>query len=185
MLKTGILFLLVLTFGISVSSAQTASAPKDSLNNGITGSEWRSRGLILGGHVFKYAYGELGYFSSVIKKDRGVPTLATSTSYGLEFSYFDKLVVAPKIQKHLYTYLINMSLSALCYTDVNSSYALKIRPELGFGLWNLNISYGYNVGVFKKGILPVNTHVVSIRYYLNLNKKHLSDFSSHGVIDKN
>jgi hypothetical protein len=131
-------------------------------------SDWIDHGLIFGIDFSKYLYGEIDYYRIYIWEAGGPPFLSAIINCGVEFSYFDKLVLAPKIQVRFHAFFFNTSLSALCYTNLNQDYAVKLRPEIGISLSSFDINYGYNIGLYKNGFNQFNRHVVSLRYYLSL-----------------
>jgi hypothetical protein len=71
-------------------------------------------------------------------------------------------------------------LTSLCYTDLGKDYAIKLRPEIGIGLWNLDINYGYNIGLYRNGFEQFNKHIVTIRYYFRLHRKYLNEYDRNG-----
>jgi hypothetical protein len=146
----------------------------------IVASDWKERGLVLGVNFTKFLYGEIGHYRSYVYEVGGFPIESTLINYGAEFSYFDKLIVAPKIQARIHVFIFNASLSSIFYTDITNDYSLKIRPEMGIGLYNLDINYGYNIGILNNEFKQVNKHVICLRYYLNCKKKILHEYDSDG-----
>lgn len=163
--------------------AQTDSTKSDTIFDGhVVSSDWIDHGVCFGIDFSKYLYGDINYFKSYIWEVNGFPALSTTMTYGLEISYLDKVVLAPKIQGRIHAYFFNTSLSALCYSHLNQDFAIKLRPEIGIGLWNIDINYGYNIGIYKKGFDQYNKHVVILRYYLKLYRKHLNEYDGNGNI---
>lgn len=180
---TGIsnIILLMLVFNNINLSAQNDTTQSDTIFDGyVVSSDWIDHGLTIGLDFSKYLYGEIDYYRSYIWEAGGFPTLSTTMNYGAEFSYFDKFVVAPKIQGRIHAYFFNASLTTLCYTDLKRDYAIKLRPEIGVGLWNFDINYGFNIGIYKNGFDQFNRHVVTLRYYLRLHRKHLNEYDGNG-----
>ncbi|MEH0153070.1 hypothetical protein V6R21_02930 [Limibacter armeniacum] len=174
-----------MTFFLLVSnllSAQNVTVTQDttSFNGEVTSSDWIDHGLTIGINFSHYLYGEVDYYKSYIWEAGGFPTLSTTMNYGLEFSYLDNLILAPKIQGRVHAYFFNASLAALCYSNLKNDFAIKLRPELGLGLWNIDINYGYNIGVYKENFNKANKHVIALRYYIGLHRKHLNQYDRNG-----
>lgn len=162
-------------------NAQNDTIQSDTIFDGhVVSSDWIDHGIVFGADYSEYLYGEIEYYRSYIWEAGGFPTLSTTMNYGAEFSYFDKFVLAPKIQGRIHAYFFNASLTALFYTDFEKDYAIKLRPEIGVGLWNIDINYGYNIGICKNGFAQINRHVVTLRYYLRLHRKHLNEYDGNG-----
>ncbi len=157
-------------------------AQVDSHNYEVTSSDYKEYGLSIGLNYAKYMYGELGYYNSYVWEAGGFPATSSTMNYAMEFSYFDDLILAPKIQGRLHFYFFNLSLSALCYTNLGNHYAFKLRPEAGMGLWNFDINYGYNIGIYKNEFEQCNMHLLSIKYYLRFKRKHLNEYDRAGNI---
>jgi hypothetical protein len=157
-------------------------AQQDSLSNNpeVVSSDWIDQGISLGIGLPNYVYGEFGYYRSIIWEAGGFPAISNTMNFSVEFSYFDKIVLAPKVQGRIHLYFFNASLSALYYSDLEKQYAIKLRPEVGIGLWNFDINYGYNFGIFKNDFERINKHVISIRYYWRLKRKYLNEYDAKG-----
>lgn len=160
--------------------AQTDSIKTDTVFDGHTvSSDWIDHGILVGIDFSKYLYVDIAYYRSYIWEAGGFPALSTTMNYGMEFSYFDDLVIAPKIQGRIHVLFFNTSLTALMYTNLRKEYSIKLRPEIGIGLWNFDINYGYNIGIYNNDFNQTNTHVISIRYYLNLYRKYLNEYDGN------
>lgn len=146
----------------------------------IVSSEWKDRGLTVGIDFGQYFYGEIGHFRNYVYEVGGFPMSSQMMNYGCEFSYYDKLIVAPKVQGRVHLYFFNASAAALLYTDISDNYSFKIRPEIGVGLWNFDINYGYNIGVVNNDFRNINKHNIGLRYYWKLKRKHLHEFDREG-----
>ena len=140
--------------------------------------EWGDQGTALGLHFGRYTYGELGYYKSRVWAATA-PISSTSMNYGIEFSKLEEWIIAPKIQARMSWYWFNGSLSLLYYTNWEQ-YALKVRPELGIGFYNVDINYGYNIGLAKNELNQINTHTLSMRYYLKWKRTYLQEYDVNG-----
>lgn len=178
-----IIFTILLTdIGLMVS-AQNDTLNTDTVFNGhVVSSDWIDYGLTVGVDFSRYLYGEIGYYRSDIWELGGFPTLSTTMIYGAEFSNFDKFVVAPKIQGRIHAYFFNASLTGLYYTDLEGRSTIRLRPEIGVGLWNLDINYGYNIGIYSNDFSRFNKHVIGIRYYIKLYRKYGNEYDWNGNI---
>ena len=175
-----IIFTSILFIGLHLN-AQNDSIQSDTIFSGeVVSSDWIDHGVAVGIDFSKYLYGELNYYRSYIWEAGGFPSSSSTTNFGAEFSYFDKFVVAPKIQGRIHAYFFDASLAALYYTDLRNNYAIKLRPEIGLSLWNVDINYGYNIGIYKNGFEQFNRHVISLRYYIRLHRKHLNEYDRNG-----
>ncbi len=164
-------------------SAQNDTLHTDTVFNGqVVSSDWIDNGLTVGIDFSKYLYGDLGYYRSDIWELGGFPVLSTTMIYGAEFSKFDQFVIAPKVQGRIHAYFFNASLTGLCYTDLQGKYSFRLRPEIGLGLWNLDINYGYNIGIYSNDFSRINKHVIGIRYYIKLHRKYGDEYDRHGNI---
>jgi len=162
-------------------SAQKDSISTDSIFDGhAVSSDWVDNGLTIGIDFSKYLFGEIGYFHSYIMEAGGFPVFSTTMNYGAEFSHLDNFILAPKIQGRIHVGLLNTSLTALCYTDFKYGYAVKIRPEIGIGLWNFDINYGFNIAVFKDNFDSYIKHAVVFRYYMKLRRKYVNTYDYNG-----
>ncbi|MFL5730578.1 MAG: hypothetical protein ACJ75J_13915 [Cytophagaceae bacterium] len=146
----------------------------------VASVEWKERGLTLGANYSRYFFGEIGHYRSYVWEAGGFPTLSTLMSYGSEVAYLDKLVAGPKIQARMHAYIFNGSISSILYTDFKNGYCVKLRPELGIGLWNFDLNYGYNFGIVKNEFDQVNRHIITFRYYLRLKRKFLNELDRDG-----
>ena len=176
-LKKSIPFFLILFLSNSVV------AQSDTIYDGHTvSSDWMDRGIAVGLNYGNYLFGEVGYYSSYVWEAGGFPTLSTTMNYGFEFSHIDNFILAPKVQARVHAYFFNGSLSALFYTDFNQGYAVKLRPEFGVGLYNFDINYGYNIGVYNDNFDRANKHMITIKCYLNFHRKNLNEYDRNGNI---
>jgi hypothetical protein len=163
--------------------SSSLTAQTDTIFDGhVISSDWVDQGISAGFNYGNYMFGEAGYYRSYVWEAGGFPTLSSTMNYGLEFSHIDNLILAPKVQGRIHAYFFNGSLSALCYADFNLGYAIKLRPEIGIGLWNLDINYGYNIGIYNDNFDLTNKHMISIKYYIKLYRKILNEFDSNGNI---
>ena len=173
--------IIFIIFNTTNISAQNDTVQFDTIFDGHTvSSDWIDQGIVFGVDFSKYLYGEIDYYRSSIKEFGGFPTLSATMNYGAEFSYIDKFVFAPKIQGRVHIYFFNASLTAICYSDLGENYSVNIRPEIGIGLWNIDINYGYNIGIYKNEFEQYNRNVVTIRYYHKLHRKHLNYYDRNG-----
>lgn len=176
-------FILVSLFLSLNFSAQNEINPTDTIFDGhVVSSDWIDKGITIGVNFSHYLYGEIDFYKSNVWEAGGFPTISNTMNYGVEFSYLENLIIAPKIQGRIHAYFFNTSLSILYYSDLKNCYALKLRPEIGLGLWNIDINYGYNVGLIKNGFEKSNKHVISLRYYLKLNRKFLNEYDRNGNV---
>jgi len=180
--RLSILLLGIFLLLYSSLSAQNESIQQDTtfFNGEVTSSDWIDHGITVGVDFSRYLYGEVDYYRSFIWEAGGFPSLSSTMNYGIEFSYLDNLILAPKIQGRVHAYFFNASLTALCYTDLKNDFAIKLRPEIGIGLWNIDINYGYNIGLYKENFNTTNRHVIALRYYIRLHRKHLNEYDRNG-----
>ena len=136
-MKNRLVIILVLTLGSAFGQAD--STAKDDM---IMSSSWKDQGIVFGTNFFNYFYGELGYYRSSVYEIGGFPIQSTTWSAGTEFTFVDGPIIAPKIQGRLHFLLLDVGLSALCYTDLSQGYAVKLRPEIGIGFYNFDFNYG-------------------------------------------
>lgn len=156
----------------NVSAQNDSATAVDTGFTHITASEWLDQGMTVGLSFNKYLYGEIGYHRSLISEFSGFPVGAVTMNYATEFSYIDGWVLAPKVQGRVHGYLVDVSLAALCYTDLESEYSVRLRPEIGFGLWFFDVSYGYNIGIYTEGFESLNKNVFSVRCYIPFHRKY-------------
>lgn len=67
----------------------------------------------------------------------------------------------------------------IVYTDF-SEYALKLRPEIGLGLYNCGLTYDYNMGVINNDFEGVNKHVFFFKYYVAKKRNTLNEYDQSG-----
>lgn len=145
----------------------------------VASSDRRETGVVLGLSYFRYLFGEVAYFRSHVYETGGFETNSSTLTYGSEFSYVDRLVVAPKVQARVQLYFLQASLTPIFYTDFKQT-SLKLRPEIGLGLYNGGVAYGYNVGITNGAFQGVNKHVFTVRYYLARQRKVLHEYDQQG-----
>lgn len=172
------IFFILLYVNVVAQNNDSTSVSK--FNGDVMSSDWTDHGLTIGVDFHNYLNGEIGYYKSDIWEAGGFPTSSTTMNYGVEFSYNNQLILAPKIQARVHAYFFNASISGIYYTDLGQNSALKLRPEVGVGLWNLDINYGYNIGLFKTGLNNYNKHVFTIRYYIKIFRKHGNEYDING-----
>ena len=142
-------------------------------------SDRRETGVVLGLNYSRYLFGEVGYFRSHVYEMGGLETNSSTLAYGGEFSYVDRLIVAPKLQARVQLFFLQASLSPILYTDFRQS-SLKLRPEIGLGLYNGGVTYGYNVGIINSTFQGINKHVFTVRYFLTHKRKLLHAYDQKG-----
>ncbi|WP_210489684.1 hypothetical protein [Rufibacter aurantiacus] len=175
-----IAYLLIILFSVFTSHEVLAQSPPYKPKVEVVSSDWKDHGLTIGLNYGRYAYGEVGYFKHYVYEAGGFPVSSYGINYGLELSYIDEVVLAPKVQGRFHFYFLNASLSALYYSNLAKEYAIKLRPEIGIGLQNFDINYGYNIGVVKDDFTRSNKSLLSIRYYLKLKRRHLNEYDAKG-----
>lgn len=142
-------------------------------------SDRRETGVVLGLNYSQYLFGEVGYFRSYVYEMEGFEMHSTNLAYGGEFSYIDRLVVAPKVQARVQLFFLQASLAPILYTDFKQM-SLKIRPEIGLGLYNGSLSYGYNAGIVNNHFQGTSKYVFSVRYFLTRQRKSLQAYDQKG-----
>ncbi|MBG8555553.1 hypothetical protein [Hymenobacter guriensis] len=139
----------------------------------------RETGVVLGLNYSRYLFGEVGYFRSSVYEMGGFEMNSTTLSAGSEFSYVDRLLVAPKVQARVQLFFLQASLAPILYTDFKQA-SLKLRPEIGLGLYNGGLSYGYNAGIVNNSFHGINKHVFTARYFLTRKRKTLHEYDQKG-----
>lgn len=172
-------FSALMLFGFAVRS-QDSTYSDTTFSGHITSSDWIDHGIVLGGNWGKSLYGELGYSRNYVAEFGGFPLFSTTTNFGTEFSYYDDFILAPKIQASMNIALIRTGLSALCYTNFKGDYSIKLRPEIGLGLYPLNITYAYNLNIYKQSLEPISTHMVSLQIYLRVKQNRIGEYDQNG-----
>lgn len=147
----------------------------------IASSDWLDQGISLGFSGAGYLYGELGYFRSHIF-EAGFPLVATTLNVAMEISHRDQFLLAPKIQGRIYYSFFTGALSILYYTDTKDKSSLRLRPELGIGLWNFDLMYGYNLRLYQNEFTRLNKHQIGIRFYLKAKRKTLHEYDNQGNV---
>lgn len=135
-------------------------------------------GISLGANYAEYLFAEVGFYKSHVFKTGKYPQFSALANYACEISMADKLVLGPKIQTRLHIGYFCPSITTVLYTDLQKGYALKFRPEIGFGMWFFDVSYGYNFNIAKSGLDQYNRHVLSLHTYLGLKKVKKTKYSS-------
>ncbi len=143
-------------------------------------SDWIEQGLVVGVQQGRFLYGEIGYHRTYKYELSHLPTFSASWSIGSEFSYFNELIVAPKIHGKLHLFFLYVGFNYIHYTNLSKAHALRIRPEVGFGSSFMNVNYGLNVGIKNEGTLSVNRHMIVLRLYIPVYKKLIGEYDKHG-----
>jgi hypothetical protein len=105
-------------------------------------------------------YGRVGYHPS-----------AWSIFVSNEFKIDDKILIGPKIGTWIAggSSAMAMGLNLIYYTDFNQS-SLRFRPEIGIGLFNFKVVYGYNISLTNKSFNGVNNSNFGIAILFGLKK---------------
>lgn len=109
----------------------------------------------------------------------GFESNSSTLSIGSEISYAERLLIAPKIEARVQLYFLVASIAPVYYTDFTDS-SLKLRPEVGLGLYNCGVTYGYNAGILNNSFRGVNKHVFSLKYYVRWKGRQLHEYDQSG-----
>ncbi|GAB2967119.1 hypothetical protein GCM10027048_42210 [Hymenobacter coalescens] len=140
---------------------------------------WKERGVTLGLNYGRYLFAEVGHYRSYVYRMGALPLYSTAWHYGCEVSYLDRLVIAPKVQARVHVVFANVGLAPVLYTDFDA-VSLKLRPEIGFSLSNVDVNYGYNAGVVNNEFDKASRHLVALRYYLVVKKRSHREYNHQG-----
>lgn len=156
-------------------SQATKNAPTDSSSmknpiyfGGIRLDKYFS---LLGGYnVWNYNFIELGL---AINK-HGVLVIhpyADAYFVSTEIKLSNKLLIGPKIGCWASGGIgpCSMGLNLIYYTDFKGS-SLRFRPEIGVGMWNFKLVYGYNVAITNKDFNGINKNNLSLAIAFGLKK---------------
>ncbi|ANQ48589.1 hypothetical protein MY04_1212 [Flammeovirga sp. MY04] len=64
---------------------------------------------------------------------------------------------------------MNIGLNLVNYTDFKNN-SLRFRPEIGAGLWEFRIVYGYNFAITNREFEGINTHNFTLNLMLRVKK---------------
>lgn len=123
-------------------------------------------------------FGELSLFSELRTEMGAILFFTNGYNVGMEFSYLNGPIIAPKVGWRAEFVVFQIGASALWFTDLNSHAAFAFKPEIGIGLPEFELVYGYNWKLYDEGLGNLNTHTLSLRINLRLHSKPIA--SSYG-----
>ncbi|SMC53088.1 hypothetical protein [Moheibacter sediminis] len=112
----------------------------------------------------RYSFGEIG-MSFLRHTLVGHHSFSSAYFFSSEFRLGDKLIVGPKIGVWSAGGMggTAFGLNMMYYTDFDDG-AFVLRPEIGFGMFNFKLVYGYNWNLTNKDFREINTHFAGITY---------------------
>ena len=133
----------------------------------------RSFCLLTGYSLGTYSYADIG-FSKNSKTTIGYHPFSSAYFASTEIKLGDKLIIGPKIGGWIAggSSAMVIGLNMIYYTDFDNG-SLVFRPEIGFGLENFKLVYGYNANLTKYRLDRINKNLVGLTYCFKL--KQLKD----------
>ena len=118
--------------------------------------------------VPEFQMGQKPYFSFSISKDlysfaRKGMWAGKNMSVGVEYNFQNK-ILAPKISYGGGALIFNYRLNALYYMTSEKKYP-AFRPEIGVGLYRVQVSFGRNIFFKNMNLETINKWCISAYYY--------------------
>jgi hypothetical protein len=121
--------------------------------------------LIGGLHAGKYVYGEIGFGRSVMHFNPAHGMFSWGASVSSEIQIGKDILFGPKLSVTGGSMGLVEGVSAIYYTDFKKG-TFVLRPEIGFGIADARLTYGYNLRigdkVKRKEMAGINSNVISI-----------------------
>ena len=133
----------------------------------------RSLCLLTGYSLGTYSYADIG-LAKLSSTTIGHHPFSSASFVSTEIKLGDKFIVGPKIGVWAAggSGAMVIGLNMIYYTDFDNS-SLVFRPEIGFGLNNFKLVYGYNANLTKYRLDRINKSLVGLTYCFKL--KQLKD----------
>lgn len=133
----------------------------------------RSFCLLTGYSQGTYSYADIG-FAKLSRTTLGHHLFSFAYFSSTEIKLGGKFIIGPKIGVWAAggSGALAIGLNMIYYTDFDNG-SLVFRPEIGFGIQNFKIVYGYNANLTKYRLDRINKSLVSFTYCLKL--KQLKD----------
>ena len=133
----------------------------------------RSFCLLTGYSLGTYSYADFG-FSKNSNTTVGYHPFSSAYFASTEIKLGDKLIIGPKIGAWIAggSSAMVIGLNMIYYTDFDNGN-LVFRPEIGFGVNNFKLVYGYNANLTKDRLNRINKNLVGLTYCFKL--KQLKD----------
>ena len=145
-------------FAISFGRAQNTSR--------LTYKWKRHFGVTTGMSCGKYLYGEAGLGFFMIY-DNDILSFFPQDGFGVntsvEFTHVEKFISVPKIQIHGSFKGFTAAASVLHYIEDGFQNQFVFRPEIGYGLVNFHVTYGYNFDLNQSSFFRKNLHCVNLK----------------------
>lgn len=150
--------------------AATLFAQADTARHLQHGAIQRQLAIVTGYYYYGRSGGEIGLGKTVTDL-RHVHPLWSSVYASSEFFYNNSLFAGPKVGVCAYGGM-GMGLSLMYYTNFSQS-SLQLRPEVGFGLFNLRVYYGHNMRITNTRFNAVSKNLLGINVFFNAKKPAL------------
>ena len=120
-----------------------------------------------------YSYADIG-FTKMSNALLGYHSFSFASFVSTEIKLGGKFIIGPKIGVWAAggSGAMAIGLNMIYYTDFDNS-ALVFRPEIGFGIQNFKLVYGYNANLTKYRLDRINKNLVGLTYCFKL--KQLKD----------
>ena len=128
----------------------------------------RSFCLMTGYSYGKYSYADIG-FAKLSSTTLGNHPFSSAYFASTEIKLGDKFIIGPKIGIWAAggSGAIAIGLNMIYYTDFDNS-TLVFRPEIGFGIQNFKLVYGYNANLTNYRLDRINKNLVGLTFCFKL-----------------
>ena len=133
----------------------------------------RSFCLLTGFSLGTYSYADIGV-SKNSNTTIGYHPFSSAYFASTEIKLSDKVIIGPKIGGWIAggSSAMVIGLNMIYYTDFDNG-SLVFRPEIGFGVKNFKLVYGYNANLTRNRLDRINKNLVGLTYCFKL--KQLKD----------
>ncbi|MCP4520678.1 MAG: hypothetical protein GY827_03115 [Cytophagales bacterium] len=121
------------------------------------------QGIATAIHGNIYPMVELGYFQY---KTHGGILAAQGTNFTMESYFIKEPIFAPKFTLWYQILFYNFGISVPYYFNLTGEQSLRIRPEIGFGLFRFKLNYSANIAITNRNMPHVGSHYLSLVYYI-------------------
>lgn len=163
----------LLIFCTLVSCSSQAQETDTSQHNSVNIK--RSVCLLTGYSLETYSYAEIGV-AKLSSTTAGHHPLTTAAFIGTEINLGNKFIAGPKVGVWASggAGAMALGINMIYYTNFNKG-SLVFRPEVGFGLGQFKLVYGYNAMLSKYRLDRINKNLVGLTYCFKV--KQLKDRS--------
>ncbi len=158
-------YLLVFIFLLGICEAQSDSTDTFNYNSK---EQTKHFSLVTGAGIQKSFSLDIGFSINEYGRD-GYHPFAWAYYFSNEIIFNSKTIYGPKVGAYFAggQSAMVLGINAIYYTDLSKSQ-IYIRPEIGIGLLNFRITYGYNFEISSSKLSNISKHNFSFILFFSL-----------------